>query len=688
VQVLFIGDLHQLSPVAQNREWKILCEHYTSPYFYDSLVVKEQMPLLIELNKIYRQKEDAFVDLLNKVRNNSMTNEDFNCLHDRIIPGFRPHKDEGYITLTTHNNQAELINNVQLQRLATAPFTYQAVIEKEFPEHLFPVDAELILKEGAQVMFMKNDSSNEKRYFNGKIGIIKSLEKEAIIVECDGTSIKIKPDSWDNSRYAINKSDGKLEQEVLGTFTQYPLRLAWAITIHKSQGLTFEKVMIDAAAAFSSGQVYVALSRCTSLEGIVLLSKIPATAIYNDVGVIKAQKRLVHNGSLEDRFITARLLFTQQVLEEIFSFSEVVHAARELQAGIASNREKLNVGCVEWYAPIHQNLINESQVGKKFINTLSVYLKDEPIIEKNFALQQRIADAAKHFLPRFMADVQKVKDHPLITEHLEAATDINDQLIKLFQSLNTSVAGLQYCQNPFSLTGFLKNKLQYVIFKANISCYAIGKFQKEASTDNDELYRLLKKWRDNICAQTGQPIYLIANQNTLKEISAMLPLTKTDLLRITGFGNAKVNKFGDEILDIVQEYCNRNELETNIHLSTTVKRERKPKPTGSKPDTKALSYSLYKQGLDINAIAKERSLTVNTIESHLAHFVQTGELEISAFVTEDRILKIKEAAAIHGVESSKILFENLPDGFKFAEIKMVLASMLREAQSGSATSKN
>ena len=247
VQLLCIGDLHQLPPVAQNHEWSILQEYYTTPFFFFCLSIKEEMPLMIELNKIYRQKEDSFVRLLNKVRNNQMDADDFEDLHMRYDPLFSPIPNEKYITLTSHNKQAAEINQRKIENLFTPPFTFKADVEEDFPEHAFPAEAELVLKEGAQVMFLKNDIV-AKRYFNGKIGVVNLLEKDKIIVDCDGIEIEVGKETWENTRYTLNRADGKLEQETLGTFTQYPLRLAWAITIHKSQGLTFEKVMIDAGA--------------------------------------------------------------------------------------------------------------------------------------------------------------------------------------------------------------------------------------------------------------------------------------------------------------------------------------------------------------------------------------------------------------------------------------------------------
>ncbi|HET7116888.1 MAG TPA: AAA family ATPase, partial [Hanamia sp.] len=414
VQLLCIGDLYQLPPVARREEWSILQEYYSSEFFFDSNVVKEQMPMLIELNKIYRQKEDSFVYLLNKVRNNQMNTDDFEDLHQRYSPDFRPSLEEKYITLTSHNNQADQINARELHKLAAGPVVYKAVIEDDFPENMYPAEGELILKAGAQVMFLKNDTV-EKKYFNGKIGVVKSLTLDEIVVDCDGFEINVPKETWENSRYTLNRGDGKLEQETLGTFTQFPLRLAWAITIHKSQGLTFEKVMIDAGAAFSSGQVYVALSRCTSLDGIVLLSKIPSAAIYSNENVITGQKTLTPKGSLAERFEGARQVFTQQLLEEIFSFGEITGTINVLSSQINEHKEKLNDDAVRWINDLKSSFTADRSVGLNFIRHIGALMKQEPMIEKNAALQKRINDAANHFLPKFKAFQDAVQNHPLIT---------------------------------------------------------------------------------------------------------------------------------------------------------------------------------------------------------------------------------------------------------------------------------
>ncbi len=562
VQLLCIGDLYQLPPVAKRQEWGILQEYYSSEFFFDSLVIKEQMPMLIELKKIYRQKEDSFVRLLNKVRNNNMSADDFEDLHLRYFPDFRPGFEEKYITLTSHNNQADQINYRELQKLSTSSFTYNAEIQDDFPETMYPAEASLVLKEGAQVMFLKNDS--ERRYFNGKIGVVKTLKQDEIVIDCDGVDIYVSQETWENSRYTLSRSDGKLDQVVLGMFTQFPLRLAWAITIHKSQGLTFEKVMIDAGASFSSGQVYVALSRCTSLDGIVLLSKIPTAAIYSNQNVIKGHQSLTPKGSLAERFEGARQIFTQQLLEEIFSFNEINKFISGLSTSVKDQKDRLNKEAIPWIEDLSYKFSVEMKHGLNFIRQTATFIKKEGVIEKNKDLQKRINLANKHFLPQFLSFQNSVQKHPLITEHRETSVIINDQLNQLYLALYLQNYLLAYCSEAFSVTEFLQHKIKYAQPRINISCYASGKKQSSSDVANAELYDTLKRWRDMICEESGLPIYMIANQIALKEIAAYLPFTKKDLMQISGFGKAKSEKYGDDILELVKDYCDRNNLESNM----------------------------------------------------------------------------------------------------------------------------
>ncbi|MEO8569624.1 MAG: helix-turn-helix domain-containing protein [Ginsengibacter sp.] len=673
VQLLCIGDLFQLPPVAQRHEWNVLQEYYSSPFFFDSSVIKEQMPLLIELNKIYRQKENSFVELLNKVRNNRMSVDDFEELHQRYNPAFRPTIEEKYITLTSHNSQADQINARELQKILNSTYKYEALIDGDFPENNYPAEGTLLLKVGAQVMFLKNDTIL-KRYFNGKIGVVKSLDDEEIIVECDGANISVSMETWENSRYVLDRVDGKLQQETLGTFSQFPLRLAWAITIHKSQGLTFEKVMIDAGAAFSSGQVYVALSRCTSLDGIVLLSKIPSAAIYSNDNVIKGQQTLTHKGSLAERFDGARQIFTQQLLEEIFSFNEVTPLIDVLHFHIKEQKDKLNNEGIAWIENFRNNFSVDKDTGLKFIALIAGLMKVEPVIEKNEALQKRIIDAANFFAPKIAAYQQSVQNHPLITEHRETANTLNEYLNQLILAIYTTGYYLQHCKQPFSVTSFLQHKLKFAQPRFNISSYASGKKQSFSDIPNIELYDSLKRWRDEICDKSGMPIYMVANRATLTEVATYLPLSKKDLMQISGFGKAKVDKYGDDILQSVQEYCTVNNIATNMAAKqANPKRERKEKSDEVKTDTKTLSYNLFKEGKSVAEIAKERNFAISTIEVHLGWFVGNGDIDINKLVPVEKQLLIRAAAKSHG-SNHKSMKDNLPDSISYSEIKMVMAA--------------
>ena len=678
VQLLFIGDLFQLAPVAKNDEWRILNEYYGSPFFFDSKAVKEQTPLLLELNKIYRQKEESFVGLLNKVRNNYMAKEDYEELNNRFVQGFQPTTGEKYITLTSHNNQADNINQVKLQKLATPAHKFTARIEGEFPENIYPAEAELILKEGAQVMFIKNDVAGRK-YFNGKIGVVSKLTADKITVNCDGDEIEVGEEGWENSRYTLNRSDEKLEQQVIGRFYQYPLRLAWAITIHKSQGLTFDKLMIDAAASFSSGQVYVALSRCTSLDGIVLLSKIPPSAIYNNEHVVNAQSSLAPKGSLAERFEGARQVFTMQLLSEIFLMEEIDNALRLLNFSVNKEKDKLNKEAAEWMDQFAEQIKKEKQFAEKFIGKAQEMIRAEQVIENNQPLQKRIQDAANYFLPLLEKMKQQLQQHPLITEYKETAALVDEHLSELLIAFVKTIYGMQYCKNDFTVAGFLKHKLNLGIPHMYISAYAANKKQAATGMTNPELYYTLQIWRDKICGEKNQPIYMVANTSSLKEVCTYLPLTPEHLQLLSGFGKAKANKYGDEIISMVETYCNLHGLDSNIELKiASPKRQRKDSPANKtdKVPSGFLSLQYFKQGKTVSEIAKERNLAGSTIEGHLTEFIKTGEIAVDTFTDESKVKIISESIQVNPDKTYNEIKSLLGDGFSFTEIRAVVNHLL------------
>ncbi|MBK5278255.1 MAG: helix-turn-helix domain-containing protein [Bacteroidia bacterium] len=319
VQVLYIGDLFQLPPVAKNEEWEILKDFYESPFFFHSQAVLNSPPLYIELKKIYRQSDEKFIELLNRVRNNNISNEDIQLLNSKLNNQFSPIASENYITLCTHNYKADTVNATELAKLRGTLYRFRGSIEGDFSEKALPTEMDLQLKEGAQVIFIKNDSDPQKRYYNGKIAVVKVLTDNEIRVRFpdNGQELKIEKETWRNIRYAYDREKEAVEEEEIGSFSQFPIRLAWAITIHKSQGLTFEKAILDAGSSFAAGQVYVALSRCTTLDGVVLHSKIQPQSISTDERVIEFARKEHEAVELErllelerQRFWAERLLLT------------------------------------------------------------------------------------------------------------------------------------------------------------------------------------------------------------------------------------------------------------------------------------------------------------------------------------------------------------------------------------------
>lgn len=649
VQLLCIGDLYQLPPVAQAQEWQLLQEYYVAPYFFDSYAAKELQPLLIELTTIYRQKEESFVGLLNKVRNNEMAAADFNELHQRYLPGFKPPAAESYITLTTHNLQADRINERELEQINAPLFTYPAQVEGDFPESSYPADANLRLRKGAQVMFLKNDAA-EKKYFNGKIGTVSELSETSISVLCEDGTVQVKKESWSNIRYTLNRQTEQLEEEVLGNFEQYPLRLAWAVTIHKSQGLTFERVMIDAAAAFSSGQVYVALSRCTRLEGLVLLSRIPPTALISNEQVVEGQQKLVHKGSLAERFNGARQAFTLQLLEELFGWEEPIRTLRWLNKQVQQHREQVEAAATEWLENTAGMLQQLQQVGQRFLSLAGQQLQQH-MIEENTHLQQRITDAASYFKEQLHTLQQQLQQHPIRTEHREAATAIDEALVALARDYHLLSYLLQYPSVSFSVTGYLQHKLRYTANKPSLSSYApqhTADSNTAAHGQHPELLQQLRRWRDGICNTENLPVYMVANSETLQEICRLLPQTPQQLQQVKGLGAAKVKRWGEVLLEIVQDYCNAHDIQTpDLPLLSVAKKEKKSAGRKQGPSTLDQSLELLQQGNTLAAVAATRKLAISTIEGHALDLIKAGKLEPGLFVQETLLQKIQQQQQAH-----------------------------------------
>lgn len=418
VQMLFIGDLYQLPPVVRDHEWQVLRDHYTSAFFFDAKVLREHPPIMLELSKIYRQNDGDFIRLLNNIRNNNCTQDDLDTLNKHHNAAFTPQADEQYITLTSHNKLADSINQEQLAALAGTMHNVKAVVKDDFQSSSFPADESLPLKLGAQVMFIKNDSGEDRKYFNGKIGEVKelNLDKHQVVVSFkDGSEdVVVRRETWENIRYKYNKGEDKIEEEVLGTFSQFPLRLAWAITIHKSQGLTFTKAVVDAGTSFAAGQVYVALSRLTGLEGLVLKSKIPMHAIRTDFQVVDFMKRTLPEEKMVQMLEVCQRNYLGQILLQSFRWGSLVDDTRELQQSLRDRNIDGKAEAVEYFNGVLQTLVEQEKVANKFVTQLYAMLSDKAALDYT-KICERTKSAVAWFLPKFDADILLPTQ-----EHIEA----------------------------------------------------------------------------------------------------------------------------------------------------------------------------------------------------------------------------------------------------------------------------
>jgi hypothetical protein len=674
VQVLLIGDMHQLPPVTIEQEWSMLSQFYDSPYFFSSRIMQQAPPIYVAFEKIYRQQDDRFIDLLNQVRNNNLSAQGTRLLESLFNPSFRTHKEDGYITLTTHNYKADAINAEELSGLKTKLYSFKATIEGDFNEKAYPADEMLQLKEGAQVMFIKNDKERIKRYYNGRIGVITRITNDGIYVQCknDNDEIEVQKETWENIRYTVNKSTNRLEEDVVGSFTQYPLRLAWAITIHKSQGLTFEKAVIDAGEAFAAGQVYVALSRCTALEGIVLQSRITPSSLRTDETIVRFSGNIVNPDYLKEELARSKKIYQQGFLLSVFDLFPVLGSCKALQKLLQDNNKDFNEAALQWIGQVEEKLVNLNAVAGKFKEHLNSFFKGSLLPEEDELVQSRVRDAAGYFTNEINEVIQLVSASPAVTDSKLQAKNFNEAAKELFISLAEKKHVIQGFAEGFSVEMYYRRKKSFVVPSLTMNAYATASEEKK-ETIHPALHYQLRELRNKICEQKDLAVYMVANTKSIDEMVRYLPQTPEELMKISGFGKAKVEQYGEKFLALITGYSEENNLTSLMHEKNP-KRERKAKDASRPGDTKTVTYELYKEGKSVEQIAAERKLTTQTIEGHLSFYVSRGIIPVDELVQKEKLLLIEPHIVNMQDGGLTPIKEKLGEAVSFGEIRLALAA--------------
>lgn len=542
VQLLMIGDLQQLTPVVTPADEALLRPYYDTPYFFGSHTLQQTPYVTIQLQKVYRQQDETFLNILNHLRDNTLSPTDLQVLNNRYQPHFQPRQEEGYIRLTTHNNKADNYNDMRLEQLTAKAYHYMASIKGTFPEYSYPTSESLVFKVGAQVMFIKNDSSAEHLFYNGKIGHIIYLDDSHIEVLCPGDehSIVVEKQTWENTTYKINEATKEIEPTVQGTFSQYPLRLAWAITIHKSQGLTFERAIIDAGSSFASGQVYVALSRCKTLEGLVLASPITAEAIINDQGVAdyinrqdeEARKSIEQLPRLKDDYERFQLIELFQFMdiwrtEEMLCrlLIEFFHSYSKLilihKSTVKELQEKVTIIAYKWTTYISQLTIEQ--------------IHDPQFLERVVASANYFKKTLKHYLEDLIEQTLEVKSNNKVAMRRldNYLTDLREMYLAKKYLLQTVIT------NGFTTENYLRAKQEALLMALD-----------ELSPTSQQRSKSTKKKKEKKENTKDITLQLLKSGLTPLQIATERKLTTSTIYRHLGYfvkkGVIDINDFMEQ----------------------------------------------------------------------------------------------------------------------------------------------
>ncbi|HRO76835.1 MAG TPA: helix-turn-helix domain-containing protein [Crocinitomicaceae bacterium] len=617
VQMLFIGDLLQLPPVYKPNEWTVLSQYYKGIHFFNALALQNEPPIYIELEKIYRQSDQKFIAVLNELRNNQLNNESLSFLNSYVKPDFSPKAEENYITLTTHNRKADEMNQVELQKLSTPPKTYKAKISGNFPEFIYPIDADLTLKVGAQVMFIKNDLSFEKRYFNGKIGVIERLDSDEISVHFpeENKSIIVDAYEWENVTFEVNNDTNEIEEKVLGTFVHFPLKLAWAITIHKSQGLTFDKAILDVSDVFAAGQAYVALSRLRTIDGLVLKTPFRLNGIASDEDVIAYSKSKASKEQLSAEFEQSVNRYLHATMLQTFDWLDLE---------------------IIWRKHVHSY---------KTVSAKSEKQKHHAWAEVQFNNVMNLVDVAK----KFQAQIAKIFAYPKVD-----LAFVNERLEKAYEHFYTQLDDLVY--------NVLKRR--YIVSRIKKT----KEYQEElAELDNKQLEIILRLKR------VKNLFHAIVNGKEITKQS----LASDD---IQDYRKSKLLKIQDELVasktqmdfDVIKE----EEIQS-VHDILAVKKEKKPKE--DKVPTQIQTLNLLREGKTIEEIASIRMFTVDTILGHIAKLITSGEVKLSEALPAEKIEALQQLFPQKTEETLPTVSEmkeKVGDNYSWGELRIFRAGQV------------
>lgn len=663
VQLLMIGDIQQLAPVARPNEWELLQPYYKSVYFFDSHVLQNNPYICIELNHIYRQNDDTFIEILNQVRNNCLDAKNLDMLNSRYLPDFNPNDNDGYITLTTHNYQADDINEEKLKAIKSDMLIFKAKVQGVFPENAYPTKEVLELKVGAQVMFVKNDPSSEKQYYNGKIGkIISYDEDEGLAVQCDDDVINVTPVQWQNFEYTLNDTTNEIEEKEVGSFTQIPLKTAWAITIHKSQGLTFEKVILNAEMAFAHGQVYVALSRCTSLEGLVLKSKISRNVLFNDNVINNYVNNIPSLEPDEEKLLKEEWNFYHHTIIELFTFNNLELHINRLAKAVRENDNIFGKETVDKITERRQSFRTKIvDVSIKFYRQVESILAQQNDTNLSF-LQERIKKASTYFFDK-LNDLENIGDLIHETDNKNVNASIKEILNVIREILYIKTACLDVTKNGFDLEKYLDVKNKKIVESEGLKTSKLK--SKTVDKKDKPLLDKLMRWREEKSFELDIDEFRVLPKSVLTEIVRKKPVTIKELKAITKLGATRIKSFGADIVNIVLQFQGLEQKDFDDE-------ESKREINLSRSESETLE--LLDEGYSIDDISKERGLSRGTIESHICKIVKNKLYNVEDFISNAHYEIINEYFEETHDTSLSSARDVLGEAFSYFELRLVLAS--------------